>query len=228
MASKGKRLTHLTSALGVLVLLIAGYAFWDKAVEQWYIWKLGSVNLEDQKSAAEKLANRGSMTAIPLLLEILRQEPERKILRYDDLHYSQKALGKIVSDMTLRAEQQEEEGRFVEAYASYAEALELEETAGLGGSERSLVPYLVGEFVDKIVREESDAVEAILRSDLISSKAKSGVISCLSDKLYYEHPEARDVASALREALKNDLERIWIMAAEALKIIQSESRSDGR
>ncbi len=40
--SEGKRLTYLTISLGVIVLLIAGYAFKDRAVEQSYIWKLES------------------------------------------------------------------------------------------------------------------------------------------------------------------------------------------
>ena len=61
MTKECKRLTHLTIGLGVLVLLIAGYAFWDKAVEQWYIWKLESEDKAIRVATAEKLADIGSV-----------------------------------------------------------------------------------------------------------------------------------------------------------------------
>ncbi len=75
MTSKGKRLTYLTIALGVLVLAIAGYASRDLAVEQWYIWKLESEDEQERKLAAEKLGEMGSVRAVPsLMLQIERLE----------------------------------------------------------------------------------------------------------------------------------------------------------
>ena len=55
MTSKGKRLTYLTISLGVLVLLVAGYAFKDRAVEQWYLWKLESEASPDVLSKKQTL-----------------------------------------------------------------------------------------------------------------------------------------------------------------------------
>ena len=76
MPGKSKHLTHLTIALGVLVLLVAGYAFKDKAVEQWYLWKLESEDEETRKAAAKKLGDMGCLRAIPcLLLQIERSLP---------------------------------------------------------------------------------------------------------------------------------------------------------
>ncbi len=73
MTSKGKRLTYLTIALGVLVLLVAGYAAKDKAVEQWYIWKLESEDEQERKLAAEKLGEMGSVRAVPSLMLQIEQ-----------------------------------------------------------------------------------------------------------------------------------------------------------
>ena len=75
-ATKSKRLSHLTTALGVLVLAIAGYVFKDVAVEQWYIWQLGSDNEEQRKAAVEKLAEINSLRAVPHLLRMLGEHKE--------------------------------------------------------------------------------------------------------------------------------------------------------
>ncbi len=70
-ATKGKRLTYLTIALGVLVLAIAGYASRDLALEQWFIWQLGSDDKAIQVAAAEKLAYFGSVRAVPHLIQAI-------------------------------------------------------------------------------------------------------------------------------------------------------------
>ncbi len=46
MIGKKKSITLFTVVFGVIVLLVAGYAFRDKAVERWYIWKLESEDEE--------------------------------------------------------------------------------------------------------------------------------------------------------------------------------------
>ncbi len=71
MTGKGKRLTHLTISLGIVVLLVAGYAFKDKAVEQWYIWKLESEDEAIRVAAADKLADIGSVKAVPHLIQAI-------------------------------------------------------------------------------------------------------------------------------------------------------------
>ena len=73
MIRNGKRLTYLTIALGVLVLLVAGYASRDLAVEQWYIWKLESEDEQERKLAAEKLGEMGSVRAVPSLMLQIEQ-----------------------------------------------------------------------------------------------------------------------------------------------------------
>ncbi len=63
MTKECKRITHLTIALGVLVLAIAGYASRDLAVEQWYLWKLKSEDREEQRAAIQKLGEMRSASA---------------------------------------------------------------------------------------------------------------------------------------------------------------------
>ena len=71
MTSKGKRLAQLTITLGVLVLLIAGYAFREEAAEQWNLWKLESDDEATRVTAAEKLGEMRSVKAVPMLMELL-------------------------------------------------------------------------------------------------------------------------------------------------------------
>ncbi len=71
MTNKGRRRTHLIIALGILALLIAGYASRDLALEQWFIWQLGSDDKAIQVAAAEKLADIGSVRAVPHLIQAI-------------------------------------------------------------------------------------------------------------------------------------------------------------
>ncbi len=47
MATKGRRLTYLIISLGLLVLVVAVYAFRGPILEQWYLSKLDSENEEE-------------------------------------------------------------------------------------------------------------------------------------------------------------------------------------
>ena len=58
------------------MLLIAGYAFKDKALEQWYLWELESEDEEKRKLAAERLGENRSVVAN--YLRLLDLPPEIK------------------------------------------------------------------------------------------------------------------------------------------------------
>ncbi len=72
MTSKGRRLTYLIIPLGLVVLVVAVYAFRGPIREQWYLWELESEDEEEQEFAAEKLGEMGSVRAVPILVQILR------------------------------------------------------------------------------------------------------------------------------------------------------------
>lgn len=74
MAGKGKRLTHLTISLGVVVLVASGFALKRPILEQWYIWKLESKDESDFESAANKLAEMKSVRALEVLIKKLKDE----------------------------------------------------------------------------------------------------------------------------------------------------------
>ncbi len=63
------------------MLLIAAYAFKDKAVEQWYIWKLDSEDPGEKFRAGEMLAGIGSRRAVPVFIKLLQSgSVQEKIL----------------------------------------------------------------------------------------------------------------------------------------------------
>ncbi len=91
MATKGRRLTYLIISLGLLVLVVAVYAFRGPILEQWYLSKLESEDEEERKLAAERLVELHSVIAIPRLTELFRTEP----IEEPHLPYSAEALAKI-------------------------------------------------------------------------------------------------------------------------------------
>ncbi len=70
------------------MLVIAGYAFWDKAVEQWYIWKLESEDGQERKLAAEKLGEMGSVRAVPSLMLQIEQLEAKYSTRPTRIEYA--------------------------------------------------------------------------------------------------------------------------------------------
>ena len=73
MKVRGRRVTIGVVVVGAIVIVWAGIAFEEKLVEQWYLWKLDSVEEQEQQLAAEKLGQMKSRRAIPRLVEILRR-----------------------------------------------------------------------------------------------------------------------------------------------------------
>ena len=57
-----------------MVIVAAAYALKDKALEQYYIWKLNSDDVKERDGATVKLGKMRSVRAIPLLVEILKDE----------------------------------------------------------------------------------------------------------------------------------------------------------
>jgi HEAT repeat protein len=68
-SAKGKKIVFAGLTLALAVLGVTAYLFRDRAVEEWYLWKLDSGNPTEARWAAERLAYRGSARAIPLLLK---------------------------------------------------------------------------------------------------------------------------------------------------------------
>src|SRR2546422_9447239 len=85
---RGKAVSICLSVLGVLVVLVTGFAFKDRVAEQWYLWKLDSDEPELRELAARKLGDLRSVRAVDRLKALLLQSG-RKSDAYS------KALGKI-------------------------------------------------------------------------------------------------------------------------------------
>ncbi len=71
-ARRAKAVTLSAATIGVCVLLACAFAFRDRIAEQWWLYKLESGELEEQKVAAERLAEMGAVRAVPVMLGILR------------------------------------------------------------------------------------------------------------------------------------------------------------
>ena|SRR2546422_9583116 len=76
MRRRGRTIAFSTVALGVVVLVAAGIAAKDKVLERWYLRALASNDLMEKKGAAEKLGRMGSVDAIPLLVNLIREDHE--------------------------------------------------------------------------------------------------------------------------------------------------------
>ncbi len=86
MIEKKRRLTTwLVIGIGSLVLVVAGFASKDKAVERWYLSKLKSEDREEQRTAIQKLGEMRSASAAPRLVELFREQNTRRSFGRDDL-----------------------------------------------------------------------------------------------------------------------------------------------
>lgn len=74
MKRRGKLVALATAAVGMVVLVAAGFAAKDRIREQWYIWRLERGSKEAQVAAAEMLGEMRSVRAVPLLMAALRKE----------------------------------------------------------------------------------------------------------------------------------------------------------
>ena len=192
MATKGKRLTYLIISLGLLVLVVAGVALKDRAIEQWYLWKLESEDEEDRKAAAEQLGDMGSLRAIPLLKQRFRKEPGTVAL--NKLSYSGKALVMIGSPaIPVFVEGLKDESVFVRLLSAYA----LGENSTL--TEEAILA-LAGALKDE---------DKFVRQEVFFTLRRIG-------------PAAKAAVPALRELLNDKSNSIRRFAAGTLERIESE------
>ncbi len=76
MTSESKRLTHLTVCVGVAIFLVALYVSRETFLERYWLWKLEAEDDDQRKTAAERLGAMGSVRAIPILVQLLRDYPQ--------------------------------------------------------------------------------------------------------------------------------------------------------
>ncbi|HVR75361.1 MAG TPA: hypothetical protein VMT52_13580, partial [Planctomycetota bacterium] len=99
MAKRGKILTFLLAAMGLLVLAAAGIVAWPRLEEEWWLHRLRTGDEGQRQRAAERLGQLGSMRALPEIVLAMRraagswEEPKRlvqlvsgrRVLAMDDL-----------------------------------------------------------------------------------------------------------------------------------------------
>src|SRR2546428_4777582 len=68
MKNRGKTITLSTVALGVVVLIAAGFAAKDRLSEEWYLWRLEVGSEEEEADAAEELGELRSVRAVSALV----------------------------------------------------------------------------------------------------------------------------------------------------------------
>ena len=203
MTSKGRRRAYLTITLGVVVLLAAGYAFRDKALEQWYIWKLESDDEQSRKDAAARLAEMGAVGAVPAILEILdgpgifgRLDPA--VLSVPSGPPSAPS-AELLLDANATGRIDEAEQRWlVPSGGSFFLFHALWKLTSVTGKRST--PYLVTAL------DDSGSYAPYLSALLL------GRIG----------PDARGAIPALTTALRHESELVRLTAAEALKRIQGE------
>lgn len=72
MTSRSRKvIASMVTAVGIAVVVAAGFAFRPALFEQWYLWKLKSRDESERTSAAERLAEMRSVRAAPRLARIL-------------------------------------------------------------------------------------------------------------------------------------------------------------
>ena len=73
-----KAILFLVIVSGVVVLVAAGFALQRPLLEQWFLWKLDSKELEERKTAAKRLGAMRSIRAVRRLVQILRDTAQKE------------------------------------------------------------------------------------------------------------------------------------------------------
>ena len=197
MEARGRKVAVGVVIIGLLTLAGAGFAFKDKAVEQWYLLKLDSEEEEERELAAEKLGEIGSKRAIPQLIEIFRRSPKpthRGAIRSVAFSPNGKLVVTALGDRTVRI-WDAATGYFI----SGADIRSHYSARALVKIGRPAVPALMRVLKDNDEGNQLGAVEAL------------GEIG----------PQARDAVPALTLVLEDKNEFVRQAAAKALRKIQS-------
>ena len=98
MTSKGRRLSYLIISLGLVVLVVAVYAFRGPILEQWYLWKLDSAQGQERWAAAKQLQILGSEAAEDWYISRLEEDQNRAAGELSDLG-SIKAIAALIEKL---------------------------------------------------------------------------------------------------------------------------------
>ena len=196
MIGKKKNFTLFTAVVGISVLLVAGYAFKDKAVEQWYIWKLDSEDPGEKFRAGEKLAGIGSSRAVPKFIKFLHSgSVQEKILAVRTLGEMRSIEAVPALLETLRQRAPGRNPRHSTARESFIHPTVREAIVKIGNA---AVPGLI-----ELLRDQKGAV----RLEAVEVLGEIG-------------PEAVQSIAALTASRKDENPLIRSAAVEALKRIQ--------
>jgi HEAT repeat protein len=99
-ARRGRAITRTTVALGLAVLVGAGFAAKDRIREEWWLHKLRTGDSRERTAAAEGLARLGSIRAVPILLRISGDDGKKVLSHFllsDEANAAMGALQAVVS-----------------------------------------------------------------------------------------------------------------------------------
>jgi hypothetical protein len=77
MKPRGKHVALSTVAVGLVVLLVAGFAGRDRIREEWYIWRLASPNKAERRASIRGLDELRSARALPYFEAMLKPFGEK-------------------------------------------------------------------------------------------------------------------------------------------------------
>lgn len=230
--SNKKVIVVSVAVVGIAVFVTAGFALRRPILEQWYLWKLESEDVDERKYAAERLAEMASVRAIPRLIELFQRETKRKgvvSVALVALPTIARAIGESGS------EAKEAVSALVEALEDESQLLRVQSAGSLaeiGHKAKDAIPALIKrikEDEDLITRENSiyalevigpvtDAVIPTLIETLLRDN-EFMVKTAAAKALGSMGPLAKDAAPALIEALGSEgvqNEFLRARAAEAL------------
>ncbi len=73
--ARNKSITRWVVVAGLVTLVVAALAMKDRALEEWYLWRLDSEDAATRIAAAEALAEVGTKRSLPKVFEKLDEIP---------------------------------------------------------------------------------------------------------------------------------------------------------
>jgi HEAT repeat protein len=219
---RGRRVTWWITGLGLLVLLACGILFKDWVLEEWYLYKLESGDIEEQKAAVQKLAEMGSTRAIPGFIRLLQWPSQSPQLRTPAANALRRIGAPAVPALTTALENENEGIRLLAV-----------DTLGKMGAEqagaKAVVPVLIERLNDESETVQLSAISAL--GDTQSREAvpalvelvrsRSGLVRLRAiEALGRVGPGAKGAVPLLSELTEAENLLIQTYSAEALNKIQ--------
>ncbi len=189
---RGKSIAISTVAVGVVVLVAAGFAAKDWIVEEWWIHKLQTGDVDEQTHAAKRLGELESIRAVPFLFRVIGEVSGKSGLFLNPDQQNDAGLGIVFSLKGLLSDE-EKKNRTKLCAACAVSSVKI-----TSESKRGIEPEVI-----RALQDDSTLVRALACSCLAEMRSPSEkAMFALRESLLDGDPAIRKIAAGVLKRIQ--------------------------